>query len=69
MDNKFNRYYGKIRIILQIDPKTIHEELWNSVLHHIQTWTTRLRQRREDVNDHSRSTRLHYLTLQVKIFN
>ena len=27
MDNELNRYYRKIRTILQIDPKTIHEEL------------------------------------------
>ena len=36
MDNEFNRYYVKIRTILEIDPKTIHEELWEPVLHHIQ---------------------------------
>ena len=36
MDNELNRYYIKIRTILQIDPKTIHEELWDPVLHHIQ---------------------------------
>ena len=36
MDNELNRYYRKIRTILQIDPKTIHEELWDPVLHHIQ---------------------------------
>ena len=37
MNNEFNRYYGQIQTILQIDPKIIHEELWNSVLYHIQT--------------------------------
>ena len=39
MDNELNRYYIKIRTILEIDPKTIHEELvtaWDPVLHHIQ---------------------------------
>ncbi len=39
MDNEFNRYYIKIRTILEIDPKTIHEELVTAcdpVLHHIQ---------------------------------
>ena len=39
MDNEPNRYYIKIRTILEIDPKTIHEELvtvLDSVLHHIQ---------------------------------
>ena len=36
MDNELHRYYVKIRTILQIDPKTIYEELWDPVLHHIQ---------------------------------
>ena len=27
MDSELNRYYIKIRTILEIDPKTIHEEL------------------------------------------
>ena len=27
MDNELNRYYRKIRTILQVDPKTIHQEL------------------------------------------
>ena len=27
MNDQLNRYYIKIRTILQIDPKTIHEEL------------------------------------------
>ena len=36
MNNELNRYYIKIRTILEIDPKTIHRELWNPVLHHIQ---------------------------------
>ena len=36
MNNQLNRYYRKIRTTLEIDPKTIHEELWNPVLHHIQ---------------------------------
>ena len=27
MDNELNRYYIKIRTILETDPKTIHEEL------------------------------------------
>ena len=27
MDNEFNRYYIKVRTILGIDAKTIHEEL------------------------------------------
>ena len=36
MANELNRYFIKIRTILETDPKTIHEELWDSVLHHIQ---------------------------------
>ena len=36
MNNEVNRYYRKIRTILQIDSKPIHEELWDPVLHHIQ---------------------------------
>ena len=39
MENEFDRYYIKIRTILGIDPKTIHEELqqlWDPMLHHIQ---------------------------------
>ena len=35
MDNQLNRYYRKIPTILQIDPKTIHQEFWDPVLHHI----------------------------------
>ncbi|CAF3814771.1 unnamed protein product, partial [Rotaria sp. Silwood1] len=27
MDNEFNRYYIKTCTILEVDPKTIHEEL------------------------------------------
>ena len=36
MNNQLNRYYIKIRTSLEIDPKTIHEELWDPVRHHIQ---------------------------------
>ena len=36
MDNELNQYHIKIRTILEIDPKTIYEELWDLVLHHIQ---------------------------------
>ncbi len=39
MENEFDRYYIKIRTILGIDPKTIHEELTTALgpmLHHIQ---------------------------------
>ena len=36
MNNEFNRFYRKVRTILEIDPKTILEELWEPVLHHRQ---------------------------------
>ena len=36
MDNQLNRYYIKILTILEIDPKIIHEELWDSVFHQLQ---------------------------------
>ena len=61
MDNELNRYYIKIRTILQIDPKTIHEELVTALGPSVPSYTTvtrwakRFRQGREDVNDHSRS--------------
>ena len=44
---------------MQIDPKTIHEEFWNLVLHHIQQLQDGrnfFRQRREDVKDHPQSS-------------
>ena len=65
MNNELNRYYIKIRTSLEIDPKIIHEELWDSVLHH--RWAKRFRQRREDVSDHLRSVCVHYPNLEVKI--
>ena len=36
MDTELSRYYIKIRTIFQTDPKTIHEGLWDPVLHHLQ---------------------------------
>ena len=36
MDNQLNRHYINIRTILEIDPKTIHQELWDPVVHHLQ---------------------------------
>ena len=36
MVNQLNRCYRKIPTILQIDPKTIYEELWEPTLCHIQ---------------------------------
>ena len=75
MDNEFNRYYIKIRTILEIDSKTIHEKL-GTILEPsassnttVTRWAKRCRQGRENVNDHPRSARLHYPNLQMKIFN
>ena len=58
MNNELNRYCIKIRTILQIDPKTIHEELVTALgsdtpsYTTVTKWTKRFRQGREDVNDH-----------------
>ena len=61
MDNELNRYYIKIRTILEIDPKTIHNELVTalglSAPSHatVTRWAKRFHQGRKDVNDDSRS--------------
>ena len=61
MDNKLNRYYIKIPTILEIDPKTIHEELVTALGLSAPSYTTVTRwskhfcEGREDVNDHPRS--------------
>jgi transposase len=63
MDNEFHRSYIKIRTILEIDPKTIHEELATALgsnapsYQTIARWTKRFREGREDVNDDPRSGR------------
>ena len=67
MDTELNRYYRKIRTILQIDPKTIYEELWDPVVHHLQ-------QLQDGQNVFVMSMIIldllvHYLNLQLKIFN
>ena len=36
MDNKLNRYYTQIPTILQVDSKTIHQELWDPLLFYLQ---------------------------------
>ena len=75
MDNELNRYYMKIRTILEIDSKTIHEEfvtvLGSSAPSYttVTRWTKRFRQGREDVNIHPRSARVYLPNLHVKIFN
>ena len=61
MDNELHRYYVKIRTLLQIDPKTIYEELATAFKLSppsytiVTSWAKRFRQGREDVNDHPRS--------------
>src|SRR5271155_5843621 len=63
MDNELNRYYIKIRTILETDPKTIHEELVTALgtsapsYTTVTRWAKRFRERREDVNDDPRSGR------------
>ncbi|CAF4420278.1 unnamed protein product, partial [Rotaria sp. Silwood2] len=63
MDNEYNRYYIKIRTILGINPKTIHEELATASgskapsYPTVAEWAKRFREGREDVNDDPRSGR------------
>ncbi|CAF4330992.1 unnamed protein product, partial [Rotaria sp. Silwood2] len=63
MDNAYNRYYIKIRTILGINPKTIHEELATALgpkapsYPTVADWAKRFREGREDVNDDPRSGR------------
>ena len=66
MDNEYNRYYTKIRTILGINPKTVHEELatvWGSnapLYPAVAEWAERFHEGREDVNDDPRSGRVQY---------
>ena len=61
MDNEHSRYYIKIRTILRIDSKTIHEELVtalepsSSSYTTVTRWAVCFRQERKDINDHPRS--------------
>ena len=61
MDNELNRYYIKIRTILEIDSKIIHEELVTALgpsapsYTTVTRWAKRFREGRENVNDHPRS--------------
>ena len=61
MNNQFNRYYRIIRTILEIDPKTIHEELVTALRPSapsytiVTRWTKRFCEGKEDVNDDPRS--------------
>ena len=58
MDNELNRYYIKIRTILQIDSKTIDEELVTALglsapsYTIVTRWAEHFREGREDVNGH-----------------
>ena len=64
MNNQLNRYYRIIRTILDIDPKTIHEELVTALRPSapsytiVTRWTKRFREGKEDVNDYPRSASL-----------
>ncbi|CAF1572948.1 unnamed protein product, partial [Didymodactylos carnosus] len=64
MDNEYNRYYIRIRTILGIAPKTIHEELATALgpdapaYRTVAEWAEwGFREGREDVNDDPRSGR------------
>ena len=67
MHNELNRYHIKIRTILEIDPKTIYEELWDPVLHH------HIQQLQDGQNVFIKMSMIifdllvHYPNLQVKI--
>ena len=60
MNNELNRYYIKIRTILQIDPKTNHEGLVTALgssassYTAVTRWSKYFRERRKNVNDHPR---------------
>ncbi|CAF1063163.1 unnamed protein product [Rotaria sordida] len=63
MSNEYNRYCIKIRTILGINPKTIHEELATALRLKVPSyptvaeWAKCFREGREDVNDDPRSGR------------
>ena len=63
MENEFDRHYIKIRTILGIDRKTIHEKLTTALGRNapsystVARWAKRFREGREDVNDDPRSGR------------
>lgn len=63
MTDEFNRYYIKIRVILEINPKTIFEELPEALrpdapsYSMVKNWAKRFREGREDVSDDPRSGR------------
>ena len=60
MDNQLNRHYIKFPTILEIDPRTIHEELITAFGPSAPSYTTVTRwakcfRQGRDVNDHPRS--------------
>ncbi|CAF1008310.1 unnamed protein product [Didymodactylos carnosus] len=63
MTDEFNRYYIKFRTILEIDAKTICEELTTALgpdvpaYSAVTKWAKRFREGRKDVNDDFRSGR------------
>ena len=71
MDNEHNRYHIKIRTILEIDPKTIHEELRDPVLHHMQQLQDgqNVFVIEEKVSVIILDLLVHYPNLQLKILN
>ena len=71
MDNELNRYYRKIRTVLLIDPKIIHEELWDPVLYHLQQLQDgqKVFIKEEKMSMIILDLLVHYPNLQMKIFN
>ncbi|CAF3707027.1 unnamed protein product, partial [Rotaria sordida] len=63
MDSKFNRYYIKIRTVLEIDAKTICEELTEALESDIPSYskvkrrTKHFREERDDINEDYRAGR------------
>lgn len=63
MYNEFNQYFVKIRTILEINPKTICEELTDALGFDapsyaiVRRWTKRFREGRDDIDDDPRSCR------------
>ena len=71
MDNQLNRCYRKIPTTLEIDPKAIHQELWNPLPHHLQQLQDgqNVFVKEEKASMILLNLLVHYPNLQVKIFN
>ena len=71
MDNQLNRYYRKVRTLLKIDPKTIHQErvtaLGLSALSY--TTLTNVFVKEEKMSMIILDLLVHYSNLQVEILN